>query len=163
MELECRKASTTLHYLTVQSTSRDDERSMAAAYSGTPLFKKLDLKPGMAGQALDPPEHYHDLLRGLPDTVRFGHRPESSLDFIHLFVLEAGGLDDRLAELRKRITPTGMIWVSWPKKASGVATDVNGNVVRDAGLAAGLVDIKVCAVDETWSGLKFVIPRMGRS
>lgn len=84
-------------------------------------------------------------------------------DFVHLFVREADGLESRLAALRKRIHPAGMIWVSWPKKASGVPTDVNGNVVRDAGLGAGLVDIKICAVDEIWSGLKFVIPRANRN
>lgn len=136
---------------------------MPAGYSGTPLFKKLGLKPGMTCQALDAPADYDDLLVGLPEDVRFGSRPRDPLDFVHIFVRKADGLQDRLIKLRLRIAPTGMIWVSWPKKASGVETDVNGNVVRDAGLGAGLVDIKVCAVDETWSGLKFVIPRARRS
>lgn len=116
----------------------------------------------MRCQALDPPDDYEELLTGIPEEVRFGHRSKETLDFVHLFVREAEGLESRLATLRQRIHPAGMIWVSWPKKASGVQTDVNGNVVRDAGLGAGLVDIKVCAVDETWSGLKFVIPRADR-
>lgn len=136
---------------------------MAAGYSGTPLFKKLGLKPGMTCEALDPPEYYDDLVTGLPADVRFAHRSKATLDFVHLFVREADGLESRLAALRKRIHPAGMIWVSWPKKTSGVPTDVNGNVVRDAGLGAGLVDIKICAVDEIWSGLKFVIPRANRN
>lgn len=116
----------------------------------------------MRCQAFDPPDDYEELLTGLPEHVRFEHRSKETLDFVHLFVREAEGLQSRLASLRQRIHPAGMIWVSWPKKASGVQTDVNGNVVRDAGLGAGLVDIKVCAVDETWSGLKFVIPRAAR-
>lgn len=135
---------------------------MPAGYSGTPLFKKLGLRPGMACQALDPPDDYDDLLAGLPGDLHFRLRQRGPLDFVHVFVTEAEGLQDRLTKLRLQIAPTGMIWVSWPKKASGVETDVNGNVVRDAGLGAGLVDIKVCAVDETWSGLKFVIPRRQR-
>jgi hypothetical protein len=135
---------------------------MPAGYSGTPLFKKLGLKPGMTCQALDPPDDYADLMAGLPQDVRFG-APRGPLDFVHIFVREADGLQDRLTRLRLQIAPNGMIWVSWPKKASGVETDVTGNVVRDAGLGAGLVDIKVCAVDDTWSGLKFVIPRARRS
>ena len=136
---------------------------MATGYSGTPLYRKLGLKPGMACCAFDAPEYYRSMLADLPAGIDFGHRTERSLDFIHLFVLEADGLDDRLAELRGHLNPAGMIWVSGPKKSSGVETDVNGNVVRDAGFAAGLVDIKVCAVDETWSGLKFVIPRAQRN
>lgn len=135
---------------------------MPAGYSGTPLFKKLGLRPGMACRAFDPPADYDDLLAGLPEDVQFGSTQRRPLDFAHVFVTEADGLQDRLTKLRLQIAPTGMIWVSWPKKASGVETDVNGNVVRDAGLGAGLVDIKVCAVDETWSGLKFVIPRARR-
>lgn len=136
---------------------------MPAGYSGTTLVRKLGLKPGMRCRAIEPPEDYAALLGDLPDGVCFFDRPSGSLHFVHLFVREAVGLEHRLRELRGRIAPNGMIWVSWPKKASGVETDVNGNVVRDAGLGAGLVDIKVCAVDETWSGLKFVIPRVDRS
>jgi hypothetical protein len=116
----------------------------------------------MTCAAIDAPPAYEILLDGLPDGVSFDTDVRGPLDFVHVFVDEAAGLRARLANLRQRIAPDGMIWVSWPKKASGVKTDVNGNVVRDAGLGAGLVDIKVCAVDETWSGLKFVIPRAQR-
>ena len=131
---------------------------MTAGYSGTPLFRKLGIKADMTCAAIDAPPEYEALLNGLPDGVRFDTDVLGPLDFVHVFVDEAAGLAHRLAVLRERIAPDGMIWVSWPKKASGVETDVTGNVVRDAGLGAGLVDIKVCAVDETWSGLKFVIP-----
>ncbi|MDZ7778557.1 MAG: DUF3052 family protein [Gemmatimonadota bacterium] len=135
---------------------------MPTGYSGTPLVRKLGLKPGMRCRAIEPPEDYAELLGDLPDGVRFLERSSDALHFVHLFVREAAGLQRQLRELRGSIAPNGMIWVSWPKKASGVETDVNGNVVRDAGLGAGLVDIKICAVDDTWSGLKFVIPRIRR-
>ena len=82
---------------------------------------------------------------------------------VHVFVTEAAGLAGKLKTLRKTIAPNGMIWVSWPKKASGVATDLSDVVVRDTALPLGLVDIKVCAVDEVWSGLKFVIPKAQRN
>ena len=133
-----------------------------AGYSGTPLARKLGIKADMTCAAIDAPPEYEALLDGLPDGVRFDTDVLESLDFVHVFVDKADGLGRRLTALRQNITPNGMIWVSWPKKASGVKTDVTGNVVRDAGLGAGLVDIKVCAVDETWSGLKFVIPRAQR-
>ncbi len=133
-----------------------------AGYSGTPLARKLGIKADMTCAAIDAPPEYEALLDGLPDGVRFDTDVRGPLDFVHVFVDKAAGLGPRLTALRDSIAPNGMIWVSWPKKASGVKTDVNGNVVRDAGLGAGLVDIKVCAVDETWSGLKFVIPRAQR-
>ncbi len=137
---------------------------MTTGYSGTPLVRKLGLKPRMECAVVDPPENYRDLLVGIPDDLRIaGLSPESDdYDFIHLFVRERDGLGARMKSLRGRIARDGMVWVSWPKKASGVETDVSGGVVRDAGLAAGLVDVKVCAVDETWSGLKFVIRRADR-
>jgi hypothetical protein len=135
---------------------------MPAGYSGTPLVRKLGLKPGMVCLILDPPGRYEVLLGSIPEDTRFDEPPAGALDFVHVFVREAQGLQRRLVELRSRIAPDGMIWVSWPKKASGVQTDVTGNVVRDAGLGASLVDTKVCAVDEVWSGLRFVIPRTQR-
>ena len=135
---------------------------MTAGYSGTPLVRKLGIKPGMTCAFLDAPAHYRKLLIGLPDTLTVAGDGAAGLDFVHLFVDRAAGLTQRLRGLRDRIVPNGMIWVSWPKKASGVATDVTENVVREAGLAASLVDVKICAVDETWSGLKFVIRRSER-
>lgn len=134
-----------------------------AGYSGTPLVRKLGIKSGMRCAVLDPPAHYWDLLVGLPDDLDMLDASAPDLAFAHVFVRERTGLADRLSNLRRSIAPDGMIWVSWPKKASGVPTDVTGNVVRQAGLAAGLVDVKVCAVDDTWSGLKFVIPRSDRA
>jgi hypothetical protein len=135
---------------------------MSAGYSGTPLFKKLGLRPGMVCQALDPPKDYEELLTGLPEDVRFGHRSKETLDFVHLFVREAEGLQSRLATLRERIHPAGMIWVSWPKKASKRPTDITEDVIRSLALRIGLVDVKVCAVDDTWSGLKLVIRKERR-
>lgn len=134
-----------------------------AGYSGTPLVRKLGIKAGMTLALVDPPEHYWDLLVAAPDDLTILDVSTPGLEFVHVFVRERKGLAERLKMLRASIAQNGMVWVSWPKKASGVATDVTGQVVRDAGLAAGLVDVKVCAVDETWSGLKFVIPRADRS
>jgi len=135
---------------------------MTAGYSGTPLVRKLGIKPGMTCAFLDAPAHYRKLLAGLPEDLTIAGDGATGLDFVHLFVARADGLMQRLRGLRDRIVPNGMIWVSWPKKASGVATDVTESVVREAGLAASLVDVKICAVDETWSGLKFVIRRSER-
>ncbi|MEX1257150.1 MAG: DUF3052 family protein [Gemmatimonadota bacterium] len=135
---------------------------MTAGYSGTPLVQKLGIKPGMRCAVLGPPEHYRDLLIGLPDDVNFVGESASGLDFVHLFVRGEDGLMDRLRRLREKIAQNGMIWVSWPKKAAGVRTDLTEDLVRQAGLSAGLVDVKVCAVDEIWSGLKFVIRKADR-
>ena len=133
-----------------------------AGYSGTPLYRKLGIKAGMTMAVLDAPDHYWDLLRGRPEDVTLADLTTPPLDFIHVFVTARTGLTDRLRALRGSITMNGMVWVSWPKKASGVVTDVTGDVVRAAGLAAGLVDVKVCAVDDVWSGLKFVIRKADR-
>lgn len=135
---------------------------MPAGYSGTPPVRKLGLKSGMDCAMIDAPDDYEDLLGGLPEGVTVRDATCDSLDFVHLFVKERKGLADRLKTFRGRIAQNGMIWVSWPKKASGVETDLSGDVVRQSGLSAGLVDVKVCAVDETWSGLKFVIRRADR-
>lgn len=131
---------------------------MTAGYSGTPLVKKLGLKTGMTCAAVEAPADYLDLLGDSPEELVWKDPSASDLDFVHLFVRDGGGLRERLAELRERIAQDGMIWVSWPKKRPRVPALVDGNDVRSQGLAAGLVDVKVCAVDETWSGLKFVIP-----
>jgi hypothetical protein len=130
--------------------------------SGTPLARKLGLKAGMRCALIDPPAHYWDLLPDRPDDLSVLNPTAHDLDFVHLFVQARDGLPERLRALRAWIARDGMVWVSWPKKASRVRTDVDEGVVRHAGLAAGLVDVKVCAVDETWSGLKFVIPKTDR-
>ena len=130
-----------------------------AGYSGKPVVQKLGIKPGFCifvGQA---PRAYGDVVGELPDDVTIASRLKAPLDMVHLFAIEAKGLAEKLRSCRAAIDPDGMIWVSWPKKASGVATDLTENVLRDTALPLGLVDIKVCAIDDIWSGLKFVIPR----
>jgi len=129
-----------------------------AGYSGKPLSQKLGIKPGFRIFADSPPKPYRDLVSELPDEAKVVTRATASLDMIHLFATEAAGLAGKLKRFRAAIAPDGMIWVSWPKKTSGVATDLSEGVVRETALALGLVDVKVCTVDEIWSGLKFVIP-----
>jgi hypothetical protein len=129
-----------------------------AGYSGKPVVQKLGIKPGFRIFAAGAPAPYADVVGAMPADVTIVSRLKAPLDMVHLFVTEAAGLPDRLRGFRDAIAPDGMIWVSWPKKASGVATDLTDNVVRETALALGLVDIKVCAIDDTWSGLKFVIP-----
>jgi len=141
---------------------------MAAGDSGTPLLKKLGYAPGQRACLVAVP--VPELLafegfarrRLLQDSGWLG-RETGPFDLIHLFAREAGGLPAALAQARERLEPNGMIWVSWPKKAAKIATDVTDEVVRRHALAAGLVDVKVCAVDEVWSGLKLVIPKAMRN
>ncbi|UPK37026.1 DUF3052 domain-containing protein [Bradyrhizobium sp. 186] len=129
-----------------------------AGYSGKPLVQKLGIKPGFCIFADGLSVAYDDIVGDLPDGVRIMRVAKAPLDLVHLFATEAKGLAAKLRGYRKAIAPDGMIWASWPKKASGVATDVTETVVRETALANGLVDIKVCAVDDVWSGLKLVIP-----
>jgi hypothetical protein len=127
-------------------------------YSGTPLPKKLGIKPGFRVSLSGMPSDVSaELKHALADCtlVRDG-KPEAPVDFAMLFEKSASGLTKTFARMSKSLAPAGMLWVSWPKKSSGVATDLDGNLVRDIGLAAGLVDVKVCAVTDIWSGLKFV-------
>lgn len=135
---------------------------MATGYSGTPLVQKLGIKPAMKCAVLDPPEHYRDLLANLPGDLTFVDASSAGLDFVHLFVQERASLGERLLRLRSSIAKDGMIWVSWPKKSSGVKTDLTEDAIREAALSVGLVDVKVCAVDEVWSGLKLVIRKADR-
>ncbi|HSC46532.1 MAG TPA: DUF3052 domain-containing protein [Gammaproteobacteria bacterium] len=133
-----------------------------AGYSGTPLSKKLGIKPGSRVYVKDPPAGYRKLLVPLPARVSFASRLTASLDCIHLFTSSRLKLTSALPVLTKKIKMDGAIWISWPKKASGVATDVTEDVIRHIALPLGLVDVKVCAVDETWSGLKLVIRKSHR-
>jgi hypothetical protein len=125
-------------------------------YSGTPLPKKLGIKPGFR-VSLDgaPPEVNAELREALAscEVIRGGKKP---IDFLMLFTKSKERLAGDFEYLSERLNPAGMFWVCWPKKSSGVESDLNDNVVREIGLAAGLVDVKVCAVTEVWSGLKFV-------
>lgn len=130
-----------------------------AGYSGTPLVKKLGIK-----------ENFRTRLVAMPDEVREELKSalagcaeaKSALDFAMLFVTRQADLKKQFTKISRQLAPAGMLWVSWPKKSSGVASDLNENLVRNIGLEAGLVDIKVCAVDQVWSGLKFVIRRNDR-
>lgn len=128
-----------------------------AGYSGTPLVKKLGIKEGFRVALVGAPDGFRRELEGLPDKVSFVTSVQGQLDFILFFAKTRSELTINFSRLAARLTPTGMLWISWPKKASGVATDLSDGVVREIGLDAGLVDVKVCAVNEIWSGLKFVI------
>ena len=133
-----------------------------AGYSGKPLTQKLGIKPGFCIFVDDAPKAYHAVVGRLPDDVRIVARLKPQLDMVHMFASRAAALRKKLPACREAIAPDGMVWVSWPKKSSGVATDVTEDVVRTTALSLGLVDVKVCAVDETWSGLKLVIPKAQR-
>lgn len=129
-------------------------RRRTFGYSGTPLVEKLGIKPGTRLQFVSEPKELAGLLGELPDGSRIA--PRGAIDFAMLFVKAQSELTRGFARLRDRLEPNGMLWVAWPKKTSGVATDLTEGVVRTFGLESGLVDVKVCAVDDTWSGLKFV-------
>ncbi|MBO9616020.1 MAG: DUF3052 family protein [Dyadobacter sp.] len=128
-----------------------------AGYSNTSLVKKLGIKAGFKIRFVDPPEGYFDLLEGLPADIAVLEDPTPGVDFIHYFTQKAADLERDLPALKKEIVSNGVIWISWPKKASKVPTDVTEDVIRNLALAIGLVDVKVCAVDAVWSGLKLVI------
>jgi hypothetical protein len=134
-----------------------------AGYSGKSAIQKLGIKPGFCIFVAGAPAPYGDIVGRLSAGVTITARLKTPLDMVHLFATEAAGLAGKLRSYRAAIAPDGMIWVSWPKKASGVATDLTDVVVRDTALPLGLVDIKVCAIDEVWSGLKFVIPKHQRT
>jgi hypothetical protein len=128
---------------------------MPAGYSGTPLAAKLGIKAGIRLVVLHAPWDYAATVvppAGTPLSTRLG----TTATFVHLFVRRRSELERTLPRIAKALADTGMLWVSWPKKSSGVATDVTEDLIRAPGLANGLVDVKVCAVDEIWSGLKFV-------
>ena len=128
----------------------------SAGYSGTPLVKKLGLTAGMTVLFRFAPTHYFSLLRDLPDDLRIVKQLRGILDFVHLFVSEREVLEEEIHRCLAHLAPDGMIWVSWPKKASKVETDITEDVIREVILPLGLVDVKVCAVDDVWSGLKLV-------
>ena len=129
-----------------------------SGYSGTPLFKKLGYKPGMLAHVVGEPLHYFNLLVGLPAEIDFESAPEAgSLDFVHLFVDSQKDLARLLPIMRALIKTNGMIWVSWPKKSSGVPTDMSGDASRANAFPLGLVDIKICAVDDVWTAQKLMI------
>jgi len=127
-----------------------------AGYSGKPLVQKLGIKDGWAIAILNAPRGYDRLLGKLPQEVTRRPTVAGTLDFVQFFTDSKRELERRFPTLERALAPAGMLWISWPKRASGVATDLTEDVIRAIGLAHGLVDVKVAAVDEVWSGLKFV-------
>ena len=131
-------------------------------YSGKPLSEKLGLKPPLKLWAIGAPRDYESWLGELPEGVGVVSAPDEPLRAVHLFTTERATMETELSRLRKRLDPAGMVWVSWPKKASKVPTDITEDVVREVALPMGFVDVKVCAVSDVWSGLKLVIRKSER-
>lgn len=134
-----------------------------ADYSGTPLLKKLGIKPGYDVLLVNPPHYFQKLLGPLPEEARFTDINHSKpLPFIHVFCRNEKELHNLVLPLKKKLDKDGTLWVSWIKKSSRLETDITGNEVRALGLQIGLVDVKVCAVDEDWSALKFMYRKEDR-
>jgi hypothetical protein len=127
-----------------------------AGYSKTPLLKKLGIKPGLRLLILNAPENYPETLGELPENVTVANTLAGPLDFIHFFTTRQETLAAHFPQLKQALTPAGILWISWPKRSSRVETDLTEDIIRIIGLENGLVDVKVAAVDEIWSGLKFV-------
>jgi hypothetical protein len=127
-------------------------------YSGTPLAKKLGIKENFRVALLHMPDDVRSELHHALSNCQIKNLKSTDLDSIFLFVKSRAALEYELLPAAKALAPAGMLWISWPKKSSGMASDLTGDIVRQSGLDAGLVDIKVCAVTDLWSGLKFVIP-----
>ena len=134
-----------------------------AGYSGTPLAKKLGIKPNTLLCVVNAPADYDALLQPLPENVAIVREATDELDILHVFVKRRSELIESINEYKDKIKQNGAIWVSWPKKAARIATDVTEDTVREVALPLGLVDIKVCAVDDVWSGLKLVIRKENRT
>jgi hypothetical protein len=132
-------------------------------YSGTPLANKLGLKAPLTLVTLGAPREYATWLDGLPEGVRLVTKSKGSVQAAHMFVAKKAEMEKHLVALRKSLEPAGFVWVSWPKKASKVATDITEQTIRDVALPMGFVDIKVCAVSDVWSGLKLVIRKSERA
>ena len=126
-----------------------------AGYSGTPLYKKLGIKAGDRVWFSGNPDGYEAELQKAGE-VQLAAKLTANIDFAHMFTASRSDLARNFPKLKSALKIDGMIWISWPKKSSGVKTDLDENIVRELGLKAGLVDVKVCAVDDVWSGLKFV-------
>jgi len=128
-----------------------------AGYSGTPLVKKLGIGEGFTILLVDAPPEYRALIAPLPARVSFTTAANSSTNFVHAFVTKRLELARLLAGLRKKLPPDALVWISWPKKASKVPTDITENIIREVALPLGFVDVKVCAVTDVLSGLKLVV------
>jgi hypothetical protein len=129
-----------------------------AGYSGTPLVKKIGIKPADSVLFAGAPKGFDQVIGPLPDGVKMRKTAAKGLNVALFFTQQRAQLEKELPKLKTYIAQHGMIWIAWPKKASKVPTDLTEDVIRDTALALGLVDVKVCAVDEVWSGLKLVIP-----
>jgi hypothetical protein len=129
---------------------------MSAGYSGTPLARKLGIKPDATLVLVNAPAGFDAVLGELPAGVAVRRRLRGPVDVVVSFHVDRDQLERRLPALRAALSDAGGLWIAWPKRSSGVATDLGDNAVRELGLAAGLVDNKVCAIDATWSGLRFV-------
>lgn len=134
-----------------------------AGYSSTPLAKKLGIKEGSRIGLVNAPTDFQSGLGKLPEKVEFVRRLKKALDIILFFVVSERALAREFARLAEKLTTNGMIWIAWPKKSSGVTTDLSFERVQRIGLDVGLVDVKICAIDDTWSGLKFVYRLKDRS
>lgn len=130
---------------------------MAVGYSGTPLAKKLGFAPDVSVVLLDAPPNLSELLGDLPSGVKVSRRLTHGADIVLIFVEYAADLSRKVLALKSAVAPDGMVWVAWPKRASKMPTDLTEDVIRDIVLPTGMVDVKVCAIDATWSGLKLVI------
>ena len=135
---------------------------MNGGYSGTPLAKKLGIKEDFRIGAVNAPANYEDLVQPLPAGVSIDHSLRSGADIVHFFTNSRDELFSGLAEYKRLLRKGGSIWVSWYKKAAKLPTEITEDTIREAALPLGLVDVKVCAVDEKWSGLKLVIRRENR-
>jgi hypothetical protein len=132
---------------------------VTAGYSGTPLARKLGITDGTTVVTVGAPKHYAQLVAPLPPRATLSQRMARTPAFVHVFATARADLAARLKRLRSAITPDGVVWVSWPKRTAKVDTDITEDVIRAVALPLGFVDIKVCAVDDTWSGLKLMIRR----
>jgi hypothetical protein len=133
-----------------------------AGYSGTPLPQKLGIKPGMTLHVVDAPMDYARLIAPVGAKVAFATRLSKDVELLHAFVTRKSRLEDVLDRARAALESDAIVWISWPKKAAGLASEVTEDAVRDMALPLGFVDVKVCAVDETWSGLKLVVRKVLR-
>ena len=128
----------------------------STSYSKKPLPEKLGIKEGFTIDVLNAPPGYLEKLAKLPKGVRMEPESDQLLDLVHFFTAARGQLEDDFPKLKKKLSQRGMLWISWPKRSSGVETDLSETVVREIGLDNRLVDVKIASIDETWSGLKFV-------
>ena len=138
-------------------------KSPSAGYSGTPLARKLGISEGSRVMVKRGPPGYLGLLKPIPEGTVFQKSVSRQSDIVHVFATRRSSLRTELGKLRKGIRDDAALWVSWPKKASGMETDITEDTIRELALPLGFVDVKVCAIDETWSGLKLVIRKELRS